>query len=71
MKCPVCGNELKKGMIEAKDVGSFTQALTTLIWCPEDENGKLIKKNTINLGLRTTGYYCEECMKVYAGFEEK
>ena len=48
MKCPVCGNELKKGVIEAKDVGSLTQSLTMLTWYPEKYKGKLVKKKFIN-----------------------
>ena len=71
MKCPVCGNELKKGVIEAKDVGSLTQSLTMLTWYPEKYKGKLVKKNTISLRLKTDGYFCDECMMVYAAFEEK
>ena len=71
MKCPECGNELKKGVIEAKDAGSLSQSLTMLTWYPEEYKRKLVKKNIINLRLKTDGYYCDECMKVYAGFEEK
>ena len=71
MKCPVCGNEFKKGVIEAKDAGSLAQSLTMLTWYPEEYKGKLVKKNTINLRLKADGYYCDECMKVYAAFEEK
>ena len=67
----ICGNELKKGVIEAKDVGSLTQSLTMLTWYPEKYKGKLVKKNTISLRLKTDGYYCDECMMVYAAFEEK
>ena len=44
MKCPVCGNEFKKGVIEAKDAGSLTQSLTMLTWYPEEYKGKLVKK---------------------------
>ena len=65
------GNEFKKGVIEAKDVGSLTQSLTMLTWYPEKYKGKLVKKNTISLRLKTDGYYCDECMMVYAAFEEK
>ena len=71
MKCPECGNELKKGVIEAKDAGSLSQSLTMLTWYPEEYKSKLVKKNIINLRLKTDGYYCDECMKVYAAFEEK
>ena len=71
MKCPECGNELKKGVIEAKDAGSLSQSLTMLTWYPEEYKRKLVKKNIINLRLKTDGCYCDECMKVYAAFEEK
>ena len=31
----------------------------------------MFKKNTVNLRLKAEGYYCDECMKVFASFEEK
>ena len=71
MKCPQCGNECKKGAIVINNAGSLTQALTMATWYPEDTNGKLIKKEAVNLCIKAEGYYCEECMKVYAVFEEK
>lgn len=71
MKCPKCGNELKKGIIEAKDAGSLTQSLTMMTWYPEEYKNKMIKKNVINLQLKAEGFYCDECMKVFASFEEK
>jgi hypothetical protein len=42
-----------------------------LSWYPEEYKGKLVKKDTVNLRLKADGYYCDECMKVYAAFEEK
>ena len=71
MKCPECGNEKKKGILEVKDAGSITQSLTTVSWYPNDDKGKIIKKDRVNLSLRGEGYYCDECMKVYGTFEEK
>lgn len=71
MKCPECGNECRKGVIEAKNAGSLTQSLTTLQWYPEEYKGKFIKKEVVNLMPRSEGYYCDECMKVYAAFDEK
>ena len=41
MNCPECGKECRKGRIEAKDSGSITQLFTSLLWCPEDENGNV------------------------------
>lgn len=40
--------------------------------CPECGNEtKIIQKNSISLCLQGTGYYCEECMKVFAVFEQR
>ena len=71
MKCPECDNEMKKGIVEAKDTGSITQFFELVSWYPEEYKDKMIKKNMVNLRLKAEGYYCDECMKVYAIFEEK
>lgn len=75
MKCPECGKECPKGVVEAQDMGILTQLttqLTTLLsWCPDDQKGKFIKKGVVNLKLYGEGYYCDECMKVFAVFQEK
>ena len=71
MKCPECGNECRKGIIEAKDGGSLAQFLTMVTWYPEEYKEKMIKKETVMLRLKAEGYYCDECMKVFAAFEEK
>ena len=39
--------------------------------CPEDNKEKKIKKDGVSLQIKAEGYYCDECMKVYAVFEEK
>lgn len=71
MKCPECGKECPKGVIEAQDMGSLTQLSTLLSWCPDDQKGKFIRKGVVNLNLYGEGYYCDECMKVFAVFKEK
>lgn len=71
MKCPECGNECVKGKIEAKNVGSLTQLMTVLSWYPDSEQHKLIRKNAVLLKTYGEGWYCDECMKVYAAFSEK
>ncbi len=70
MKCPECGNEMKKGIVEVRDGSLF---LTSLVvsWCPEEDRKKLWRKNAISLNLNAEGYYCDECMKVFAAFEER
>ncbi|WP_295073966.1 hypothetical protein [Ruminococcus sp.] len=60
-----------KVFIEAKDGGSITQLFTSMIWYPEDEKDKMIRKNTVHLSLRGEGYYCDECMKAIGIFAEK
>lgn len=71
MKCPVCGNVCRKGIIKAREVGSLTQFYTELNWYPEEEKNKLIKSGTVDLDICGEGYYCDECMKVFAVFKEK
>ncbi len=71
MKCPECGKECPKGVIEAQDVGSLTQLTTLLSWYPDDQKDKFIRKGVVNLKLYGEGYYCDECMKVFAVFQEK
>ncbi len=71
MKCPECGNEMIRGFVEVKDTASLTQRDTMVTWYPEEEQGKLFKKNRIYLSLKAEGYYCDECMKVIAILEER
>lgn len=71
MKCPECGKECVKGIIEAKDAGSITQLMTVLSWYPEEEKNKLIRKNAVALRTQGEGWYCDECMKVFAAFSQK
>ena len=71
MKCLECGNECKEGIVEVEDARSLTQSFLMVNWFPIDENGKKIKKEAVNLQMKAKGYYCEECMKVYAEIEEK
>ncbi len=71
MKCPECGNECKKGFVEIRDAGSLLQSLTTATWFPEENKGKIIRKDFVTLKIDAVGYYCDKCMKVYSVFEEK
>ncbi len=69
MNCPVCGNKMKKGTVEVID-GRLVSA-TALGWYPDEEKTKFIRKNAISLSLKGEGYYCDECMKVFAVFDER
>lgn len=71
MICPECGNKCQRGIIECKNAGSLTQMSTMVSWYPEEDKGKFIRKNTVSLQLKATGYYCDECMKVFAAFNER
>ena len=70
MKCPECGKEMKKGMVEVKD-GSLFLTSVTVNWYPEDERKTLLRKNAIRLSLNADGYYCDDCMTVFAAFKER
>ena len=71
MKCPKCGNECKKGYVKVKDAGSLTQSLTMVTWYSEENVNKRIKKDAVKLHIKAEGYYCDECMKEFAVFEER
>ncbi len=71
MKCPVCGNEMVRGRVEARELGSLTQSMTTVSWYSAEECKKKFFRKPINLCISGIGYYCDECMKVYAEFDEK
>ena len=71
MNCPKCGKEMRVGFVEAKNAGSFTQALTQVTWYPEEYEGKMFKKEAVTLSLKAEGQYCDECMTVFAMFNER
>lgn len=62
---------VKKGFVEAKNAGSITQALSMVNWYPEENKGKMIKKGAVTLRLTADAFYCDECMRAYAIYEEK
>ena len=71
MKCPECGNKMREGFVEVKEAGSLTQRDTMVTWYPEEERGKMFKKDGVSLWLKADGYYCDQCMKVIAIFDER
>ncbi len=70
MKCPECNKEMKKGEIKASG-GTLTEFGTSLGWFPDESKGKLLKKGAVSLKLYGEGWYCDECMKVFASFDER
>ncbi len=69
--CPICKGDMKEGFVRATDMGSLLDTLTMMCFTPKEEQGKLIRKNVVNLSLRGDGYYCERCGKVFATFEQQ
>lgn len=68
--CPTCGNRMQKGIVKAQEIGSIMNNVM-VNWFPDADKDKLLQTNAITLRLKGEGYYCDECMKVFAEFEEK
>lgn len=77
MKCPICGNELDKGIIEITDGSHLFNSSAFVTWYPnenEHNNKKFLKnlfRKGISLSRKAEAYYCDECMKIFACFDEK
>ena len=71
MKCPYCNNEMREGMVEVRHAGSLLNTMTMVNWIPDEKSKKKLFRKAVNLSLDAEGYYCEECMKVVAVFDER
>ena len=72
MKCPFCEKEMKKGNVRVGDtIGNLLKVGEVITYIPEEEGGKLLLRNTINLDINAEGYYCDDCKKVIAVFSER
>ena len=72
MKCPYCEKEMKKGKVKVGDtIGNLFKVGELVTYIPDEECGKLLANNTINLDVNAEGYYCEDCKKVVAVFSER
>lgn len=72
MKCPYCGKEMKNGKVKVGDtIGNLFKAGEVVTYIPEEESGKLLPNNTLNLDINAEGYYCDDCKKVVAVFGER
>ena len=69
MNCPECGKEMELGEVQAIDAA--LNILNQIIWYPEEDLKKRVKKNGVSLKLKAKGYYCDECMKVVGIFDQK
>lgn len=69
MKCPFCSKEMKSGGVKVID--SMLNIFNNVVWYPEEELKKKVKKNYVNLKFNAEGYYCDECMKVVSIFDQK
>lgn len=70
-ECPFCGGSLKKGKIEVIDTGSLINTNTLVNFVPEEENGKLFRKNVVSLRTKADGYYCDECVQFFGIYEQR
>lgn len=70
MNCPKCGKEMRKGIVKAQAIGSLFNEVV-LSWCPDEDKNKWLKTSTVTLRQNGVGYYCDECMKVFAELAEK
>lgn len=70
MKCPACGKEMRNGIVKTQAFGSLLND-AMVSWYPDEDKEKWIQTNAVSLRLNAKGYYCDECMKVFAVFEEK
>lgn len=70
MKCPECGNECRKGVITFQHIERSLPFHTTMNWYADSKSIDDTKKEMANLYNQGDGFYCDECMKVYAVFEE-
>ena len=70
-ECPFCNGNLKKGKIEIVDTKSLFQTNVFVNFVPEEEHGKLIRKNVVSLRQKADGYYCEECVQFFGLYEQR
>lgn len=38
---------------------------------PEEDEGKLVRKNAVALRQKADGYYCDECVQFFGLFEQR
>lgn len=70
-KCPFCGGILKNGKIEVLDTKTLFDTGCYVNFVPEEDEGKLVRKNAVSLRTKADGYYCDECVQFFGVFEQK
>lgn len=71
MKCPYCGKEMEKGEVQVGDTFNVLIKSGVVSWVHKKESKKLFPKTIVSLASHGNGYYCEQCAKVVAIFDEK
>lgn len=69
VKCPECGNRMRKGKVEVIDIEHLLIPRVMTSWYPDEDKDKIFRKNIVHLKLEAEGYYCDKCEKVVAIFE--
>lgn len=70
-KCPFCNGVLKKGKIEVVNTKTLFNTGCYVNFVPEEDKGKLIRKNVVSLRQNADGYYCDECVQFFDLFEQR
>ena len=69
MECLYCSRKMQKGGVKVID--TTLNIFNNVVWYPEQDLKKKIKKSGVNLNFNAEGYYCDECMKIVSIFNEK
>lgn len=63
---------MQKGFVQSRTAGSLLNSGTVVNWYPESQREKhLIKKGRISLPIDAEAWYCWDCMKVIAVYQQK
>lgn len=71
LKCPLCGGNLESGIIEAVNCTSLLNTNTVVVFYPEAEKTKFIRKNSASLNIKTKGFHCVKCDKYIGIFDKR
>lgn len=69
MECPNCGKEMEFGGVKVMDNKIISSS--NVVWYPQEELDKFYKRDYVELELKADGFYCDECMKVVAVFNQR
>ena len=68
MKCPICGNEMEKGYLQAGQRMSWVKKKHKVSLLPKE--GEISLGNNVLGGLVFEAYICKDCKKVLLDYSE-